>query len=135
MMACLCWHGYTNSGDGDVNSNHSTNTADIWIVKTDTSGNIIWKYNYGGTGSDVAYSIALTSDNGFIVGGKSSSADGDVTENNGEADFWIIKLNSNGVMQWQKSFGGSDADECYTIIQTAEGGYICLLYTSPSPRD
>lgn len=114
--------GYTFSTDGDVTGNHGM--SDYWIVKFDSAGNIQWKKCYGGSGRDQAYCIKQTTDSGYIVGGYSNSTDGDVTGNHGNIDYWIIKLNSAGTLQWEKSYGGSNADDVKAIEQTIDGGYI-----------
>lgn len=99
---------------------------DYWVVKLDSNGNVLWQNKYGGTGQDRAYSIQQTTDGGYIVAGQSASTNGDVTGNHGnfKSDFWIVKLNSLGTIQWQKSLGGTFQDEAYSIEQTTDGGYI-----------
>ncbi len=114
--------GETLSNDGDVTENHGE--YDSWIVKLDNSGNIQWQKSLGGSGGDGAYSIQQTTDGGYILAGSSNSNDGDVTDNHGSADYWVVKLNSTGDMQWQKSLGGSGGDGAYSIQQTNDGGYI-----------
>ncbi len=111
------------SGDKTENS-HGDN--DYWIVKTDSTGNIQWQNTIGGTGIDYLYSIAQTTDNGFILGGWSDSdISGDKTESPfGYADYWIIKTDSLGVIQWQNSIGGSVGEALNSIQQTTDGGYI-----------
>src|SRR5690606_10797250 len=64
---------------------------------------IDWQKSYGGSDSDAANSIQQTADGGYIAAGSSSSNDGDVTGNNGDDDFWILKLNTTGNIEWQKS--------------------------------
>lgn len=78
----------------------------------------------GGSGNDIARSITQTSDRGYIVAGETISVDGDVSGNHGNVDYWIVKLDSNGLMQWQKCLGGSSGDGAYSIEQTTDGGYI-----------
>jgi len=114
--------GYTNSNDGDVTGNHGY--YDAWIVKVDTSGNIIWQKCFGGTGLDEALSVQQTTDAGFIVCGLSASTDGNLTGNQGGYDYWVIKLDGNGNLLWQKNFGGSGDDYGHKAVQTSDGGYI-----------
>src|SRR5258706_503563 len=116
--------GFTNSNDGDVTGNHGS--IDCWIVKLDGSGNIQWQKCFGGTGWDVAYSVQQTIDGGYIVAGSTSSNDGDVTGNHyaGIGDYWIVKLDGSGNIQWQKCLGGTDWDVAYSVQQTIDGGYI-----------
>jgi hypothetical protein len=121
--------GSSGSNDGDVTGNHGGD--DYWIVKLNSSGLIEWQKSLGGMRMDYAYSIQLTSNGGYIVAGCSNSNDGDVTGHYGSLDYydyWIVKLNSNGVMEWQKSIGGSDDDEAFAIKQTNDGGYIAAGY-------
>ncbi len=121
-MVDLLWLGGTFSNDGDVSGNHGI--VDSWIVKLNSSGDIIWQKCFGGTDDDVAFSIQQTSDGGFIVAGYTSSNDGDVSGNHGGGDYWVVKLDSSGTIQWQKCLGGTDNDEAKSIQQTSDGGYI-----------
>jgi hypothetical protein len=106
-----------------------------WIVKLDANGNIAWQKTLGGTGYDVANSIQQTSDGGYIVAGLITSIDGDVTGNHGEEDAWIVKLDANGNIVWQKSLGGSGFDRIYSIQQTVDGGYIAAGNSSSIDGD
>lgn len=112
----------TNSNDGDVSGNNGT--YDYWIVKINSTGIIQWQKTFGGTGNDFARDIKQTSDGGYIVCGVTNSINGDVTNNHGNDDFWIVKINSSGILQWQKTYGGTLFDYANSIIQTTEGGYL-----------
>jgi hypothetical protein len=114
--------GYSNSNDGDVTGNHGN--YDYWILSLDALGNLIWQKSLGGSGIDEAHSIIQTDDGGFIVAGWSDSTGGDVTENFGFSDYWIVKLDVDGNIIWQKSFGGNDYDKAESIQQTSDGGFI-----------
>jgi hypothetical protein len=117
--------GFSTSSDGDVTKHHgSTNSGDYWIVKIDVNGNIQWEKSLGGSGDDEAASIKQTNDGGYIVCGTSYSTDGDVTGNHGGADYWVIKLDSIGTIQWEKSLGGSGDDFGVSVYQTNDTGYI-----------
>ena len=122
--------GATSSSDGDVLGWHVGNdfqnapTADYWIVKLDADGNLAWQKCLGGTDNEVAYSIVQTTNGGFIVAGYARSTNGDVSGNHGWTDCWIVKLDSSGNLLWQKSLGGSDADDAYSIQPTNDGGFI-----------
>lgn len=115
--------GESSSNDGDVSGNNG-GSSDYWIIKLDINGNIIWQNCLGGSSTDVAYSIEQTTDGGYIVAGKSSSSDGDITGNNGNYDYWVVKLDISGNISWQKSLGGSQWDIAYSVQQTTDGGYI-----------
>lgn len=112
----------SNSTDGDVTGNHGGN--DYWVVKLDANGNILWQKSLGGSGNDIPRSIYPTSDGGSIVAGSSTSTDGDVTGNHGNSDYWIVKLDIDGNIQWQKSLGGSGSEFANSIQQIYDGGYI-----------
>ncbi|MCL5992166.1 MAG: hypothetical protein M1419_08705 [Bacteroidetes bacterium] len=114
--------GSSESTDGDVNGNHGG--YDIWIVKLNTEGSIEWQKSYGGSSSEQYGSIIQTNDGGYIFSGSSESTDGDVTGAHGDYDYWIVKLNTEGSIEWQKSFGGSEYDVASIILQTKDGGYI-----------
>lgn len=125
--------GSSMSNNGDVTNNHGNN--DYWIVKLDTSGNIQWQKCLGGTGDDQAMEIHQTSDGGYIVTGESASANGNVTANNGGYDFWIVKLDTVGNIQWQKSIGGTGTDVSSSIYQNADGSIIVAGYSDSNDGD
>ena len=125
--------GGTWSNDGDMSGNHGG--SDAWVVKLNSSGDIIWQKCFGGTNVDQAFSIQQTSDGGFIVAGGTFSNDGDVSGNHGIVDSWIVKLNSSGDIIWQKCFGGTDDDVAFSIQQTSDGGFIVAGYTSSNDGD
>lgn len=117
--------GTTLSLNGDVLNNHGG--ADCWVIKLNAAGQLEWKKEYGGTMNDEGRSIIQTNDGGYLVCGFSASNNGDVLGNHGGAfDGWVIKLNSNGVKQWQKAIGGSQKDEFRDVMQTEDGGYILV---------
>jgi hypothetical protein len=116
---------YSSSTDGDVSGNHGG--IDAWVIKMNASGIIQWKKNYGGSGDDFVNSVIQTNDGGYIFIGYTYSNDGDVSGNHGEGDVWIVKLNANGNISWQKCYGGSgDEFAYYGIIQTSDGGYAAI---------
>ena len=86
----------------------------------------------GGSAFDAAHSIRSTSDDGFLICGNSKSFDGDVTENFGENDIWIVKTTSSGELEWEKSFGGLSLDFGYDAIETENGNIILIGETSSS---
>ena len=102
--------GYTNSfGAGDF---------DQYIAKFDSGGLFQWMRTIGGTGYDYALCIIQTTDTGYALAG-STSAFGE-----GYTDFYVVKLNSIGALEWSRTFGGAGGDYCSYIIQTTDGGYI-----------
>jgi len=125
--------GYSKSTDGDLTVNHGQ--SDYWVIKLDTNGTIQWQKSYGGTGSDEARCVKQTNDGGYIIAGISNSNNGDVTGNHGMNDYWITKLSSTGVIQWQKSYGGTGYDEPYCIQKTTDGGYIVAGFSESNDGD
>ena len=92
--------------------------CDAWLAKTDSNGNLQWYKTYGGTKWDHAYSIQQTSDGGYIFAGYTGSYGA------GTFDAWIVKTDSNGDIQWSKTFGETGWNYAESIKQTIEGGYI-----------
>jgi hypothetical protein len=91
---------------------------DVWLIKTDSKGNKQWDRTFGGEKPDMAYSIQCTSDGGYIVVGSTYSFGA------GEDDVWLIKTDSKGNEQWDRTFGGEKSDMAYSIQCTSDGGYI-----------
>lgn len=105
-------------------------TGDVWVVKIDDSGNIQWDKRYGGKGVDVIMDIEPTNDGGFILACPSrSNISGNKSQNNYDIteatyDYWIIKIDRNGEIQWEKTIGGDKSDWPESVKKTSDGGYI-----------
>ncbi|MEO8085804.1 MAG: T9SS type A sorting domain-containing protein [Bacteroidota bacterium] len=97
-----------------------------WIVKIDSLGTLQWQHLYGGSSPENAWFIMPTFDQGYIVAGTSSSNDSNVTGNKGGTDCWILKIDSVGEIQWEKSYGSHVNDYCFSITQTKDGGFIFI---------
>jgi len=121
--------GTSNSNDNDVSGN--TGMQDYWLAKLDSSGNILWQKSFGYQGADSGISVIQTNDQGYLISGVL-----DVTASNGEGnterltnrhaggDYWVLKLNASGIIEWSKYFGGNFTDTPEGIIQTADNGFI-----------
>ncbi|MBC8045965.1 MAG: T9SS type A sorting domain-containing protein [Fimbriimonadaceae bacterium] len=122
--------GYTSSNDFDVSGNHGD--RDYWILKIDNTGNIKWQKCIGGPDRDEAQSISKTIDGGFIIAGFASDAGGDVTENFGNYDQWIVKINAEGELLWERSFAKLSVqyttDIAFDVVQTTDKGYAFCGY-------
>ncbi len=127
--------GYTNSaGNGDVSGNHGFD--DFWVVNLAENGNNInWKKCFGGNGYEQVTSIVQTSDSGYIVVGYSDSNDGNATNNYGDLDYWLIKISSTGILQWQKNYGGSGIDIPFAVQLTTDGGFIIAGESNSTNHD
>ncbi|HLG34245.1 MAG TPA: T9SS type A sorting domain-containing protein [Bacteroidia bacterium] len=125
--------GSTNSNNGDASGNHGL--ADYWLVKIDNAGVIQWQKCYGGTGNDYANSVIQSSDSGYVIAGISDSNDGDVSGNHGIDDVWIVKVDNNGTLQWQKCLGGTNREWTHSIIESVNGGYVLVGRTYSNNGD
>ena len=105
---------------------------DYWLWKMTENGKLEWQKNYGGNGNDYLYSVAYTLDGGYILGGSSDSPKSDVKDNDsfGKRDFWILKLNPRGEIEWQHTYGGSEDDQLTSIQQTSDKGFWVAGTTS-----
>ena len=101
----------------------------ISLLTYSQSPSIQWQKSLGGTTDEYAYYVENTSDGGYIITGASKSNDGDLTIHYGAAikyDCWVVKFDNVGVVQWQKSLGGTESDQSICIKQTSDGGYILV---------
>ncbi|GAB1308637.1 lipoprotein [Urechidicola sp. KH5] len=113
-------------GDGNDRFTARHAGGDYWAIKLDGNGNKIWRRYFGGSFTDTPYGIAPTIDGGFILAGSSDSTDVDVSENKGNYDYWIVKINANGDLVWERNFGGSQIDEARSIVRSNDGNYVIL---------
>jgi Secretion system C-terminal sorting domain len=131
-------HSYSNiSGDkteDNVGYNPIGNTPEYWFVKIDGTGNIQWDNTIGSTQSDYATIVLNAPDGGYLVGGYSNgNTSGDKSQDSkGGYDIWILKLDTSGGIVWQKTIGGNADDKLYTVINTADGGYLLGASSSSS---
>jgi hypothetical protein len=98
---------------------------DMYVVKLDSSGNVLWTKTIGGSSEDVANSIIQSSDGGYAVAGKTSSFGA------GFDDMYVVKLDSWGNVQWTKTIGGSGWDVAHSIIRSSDGGYAVAGWIYP----
>ncbi|MDD1728055.1 MAG: hypothetical protein LUQ50_03165, partial [Methanospirillum sp.] len=125
--------GGTGSYDGNVTGMHGV--YDAWIQKLSTNGTLQWQKCLGGTKDDGANTVLQTSDGGYLAGGYVLSDDGDVTNNHGYYDAWIVKLNTTGAIEWQKTYGGSGDEDARMVIHTDDGGFLFAGYTNSTNGD
>jgi hypothetical protein len=110
-------------------SDSFSDSGDVYLVKTDSSGNEEWYQTYGSTGWDGGYNVDLTSDGGYIITGRYENEDWNT-------DVLLIKTDSSGNEEWSQYFGGSEYDEGYSVQQTSDGGYfITGSYTDSENYD
>ncbi|MCD4706475.1 MAG: T9SS type A sorting domain-containing protein [Candidatus Sabulitectum sp.] len=110
--------GYTNSyGAGD---------KDFYLIRTDSNGDTLWTKTYGGTGDDLAWSVAAVPDGGFIAAGRTNSYGA------GSWDVWLVRTDADGEMIWNKTYGGGSWDSALEVQCTPDGGFITNGYTMSS---
>jgi hypothetical protein len=97
---------------------------DVWVLKLDSTGSVVWQKTYGGTSDDEANCVEQTSDGGCVVAG--------YTRSYGGWDDWVLKLGSSGSVEWQKTYGGDFGSGANCIEQTPDGGYIVAGFTGLS---
>ena len=90
---------------------------DSFLMKVNASGTIVWNQTYGGIGSDQVMSVFQTSDGGYALTGSTNSSGA------GNLDFWLVKTDAAGTMQWNRTYGGTGADNGNVVIQNSDGGY------------
>ncbi len=127
--------GLTNSTDGDINQSVVYDTANVFVVRTDASGNKIWARAYGGNAYDKAR-YAFEDDAGnIIVIGTTHSSDGDITFTNGNSDLFVLKLDPSGNIIWMKQYGGTGFESGRYAAQISDGNYLIGGYTTSSNFD
>lgn len=102
----------------------ATRIPDALVIKIDSNGNQIWNKTFGGSGNDSVYSVQQTYDGGYLLAGTTSSFE------TSSSDLWLLKLDSDGVEQWSKTYGGSGFDLGISMQHTSDGGYIIAGNTS-----
>ena len=131
-------HGYVmvgeiSSDNGDVSGFHGY--YDYWVIKVDSVGNLQWQNSLGGTKYDDGIAIQQASDGGYIVAGGSYSNDGDVTGHHGQEDYWVVKLDAEGNIVWEKSLGGDNYDKAFAVCQTTDGGFMVAGVSNSNSGD
>lgn len=112
-------------------------SMDYWIIKIDASGNEEWQRTYGGKYADVLQSMVVTKDGGYLIGGNSNSpaSKDKISEHlGGGNDFWLLKLDALGAVEWQQSLGGAGEDNLTVVYQTTDGSYIAAGNSNSTTR-
>jgi hypothetical protein len=100
--------------------------SDVYLVKTDASGNVQWSKTYGGLGNEYGYYVVQTVDGGYALVGATDSFGA------GSADVYFVKTDASGNMQWNKTYGGANVDFGRSLVRTTDGGYALAGYTTSS---
>jgi len=99
---------------------YGSGNLDLWLIKTDKDGNEEWNKTHGGGNRDEGHSIRGTSDGGFIIGARTQS------KGAGNYDLWLVKIDEDGNIEWDDTWGGSKMDEAKDAIETSDGGFITV---------
>ena len=125
------------SNDGDASGNHGG--SDIWTIKIDDTGKLLWQHPFGGPGNEDMNSITLATDGSYIFGGSVDESGGDITmPHHGHTDsydIWIVKVSRDGKIIWDKSFGGTGHDYEQDVRATPDGGCLVTGYTTSIDGD
>ena len=118
--------GHSASGISGDKTESKMGFDDFWIVKLNSTGSILWQNTISSNGGDAAYVVRQTSDGGYMLAGTSDgSISGDKTEaHRGNGDYWMVKIGSTGIVQWDKTVGGSGQDFLHSAQPTSDGGFI-----------
>jgi hypothetical protein len=130
MLACF---GGSNDGDLEGSGFHG-GYYDVWLVKIDFDGNIIWQKCYGGSGDDFVYNIFQTSDGGFVVFSDTDSEDGDVIGNHSDlTDIWVFKIDGSGELLWSRCIGSYHIESFASAVQLSDNKYTIAGSMARSP--
>jgi hypothetical protein len=128
--------GYADSTDGDVSGLHAL--SDVWLVKIDNAGSLLWQHCLGGSSFENGRNVRLTNDNGFIIAAMTSSSDGDAIGNTDTTIFggtWVIKTDSLGNIEWQDTYGGSWFEFGQDVWNLPNGNFLFGAHTSSTDGD
>lgn len=114
--------GTTFSNDGDVTGNHGR--SDVWVVKLDRHGNLIWQKTVGGSNDENGNSITNTNDGGYAIVGRSGSSNGDLSGNKGDYDILFLTLSASGDLQSLFNYGGTNSDEGCEVVALPDNNFL-----------
>jgi hypothetical protein len=114
-------NGYILSG---YTLNFGAGEHDAFLMKTDTGGNIVWQIGYGGSDTDIVYSVIQTTDGGYMMAGYTKSFGA------GQEDVYAVRVHANGTLAWAKAYGSIGSDFGKAVQQTADGGFVIAGYTT-----
>ena len=109
--------------------------GEFWGTKVDASGTLQFRRYFGGSSNDRCYGVIDTADGGYLMAGASESTDFDISNNKGSYDFWVVKVNADRELEWQRSYGGSEIDMGFGFTETLDGNYLITGDTRSSDQD
>ena len=129
------------SESNDFEISNSKGSYDMWVIKLDNKGNLIWEKSFGGKGYDGGNAVIENSYGNIMILGQTNSLDNDITDPLGSSDFFLVNMTKKGEILNIENLGTSNFDSGKSIMELDDGSHYllghttCLLYTSPSPRD
>jgi hypothetical protein len=136
---CIVVTGGTTSLDMDFEGTNRdlrrADSTDVFVMKIDPTGKVLWKNVVGGSGRETGFSIASTTDGGYVITGGSSSNDGDFKGmSKGNVDVFVLKTSSLGDVEWLKTFGGAKWETGYAVVSRPDGTIIVTGISYPEPE-
>ena len=118
--------GYSNSPISGDKTQENFGLNDYWIIKLDEDGNELWQHTLGGDQDDTLFALTQTNDGGFIVGGNSNSGatNSKSKSNQDGADFWVLKLDKTGTIEWQETYNYGEKDVLTSIVENVDGTFL-----------
>lgn len=118
--------GYSNSPISGDKTQENFGLNDYWIIKLDEEGNELWQHTFGGDQDDTLFALTQTNDGGFIAGGNSNSGptNSKSKSNQNGADFWVLKLDKTGTIEWQETYNYGKKDVLTSIVENVDGTFI-----------
>ena len=126
---------YSKDGHSISGENSKTNLADFLVVKVNVFGDLIWSKKLGGSKNEFARSVDVAEDGSIFLAGSAISGDGDLNKNHGVEDAWVLKLDPQGKVLWQKAVGGKLIDEARSVVATKDGGCVVVGNSQSSDGD
>ncbi len=119
--------GNTKSIDGDI-QDKSVAISDMLLLKYSSNAQLQWAKTYGGSQDDRGHSLVQMPDGGFTLLGYSMSSDMDASNNEGQHDNWVVRVDAQGNLMWERSYGFLGHDHAYSILTTQDGGYCSMAF-------
>lgn len=125
--------GYSSSSDGDASENNGE--TNYWVLRIDNTGDLLWPLSLGGTSEDFGFCGIQTNNGGFLVGGRATSTGGDVVGSHGGGEAWLVEINEQAELQWQRPMGGSSDEQWMNLRPTNDGGVVAIGRTYSNDGD
>lgn len=104
-------------------------------VKLDANGEFQWFRYYGGTQNDRISDVIQSNDGGYVMVGYSESDNFDITDNKGSYDYWVVKIQENGMLDWKHNFGGSGIDQAFGVTNTGNNSFLIVGKSNSTDKD